>query len=230
MGPRDGGTTSPALLERLGDWSDEAAWGEFVERYRPLIETWCRRMQLDGDTTDELCQRIWIELAHRMSSFQYDPSRKFRGWLRRLCHSRAVDLIRERQRQHVRALDHDLAGTWRGFFDSADASDNENPACDSALLRWGEEVHDAVRSRVAPLTWSAFWSIAVDGASVRETAVALNMSYAAAFAARKRVAARLRAEGKRLLAEREATGPSAKPAEGPLGGIQLGDPKVGEAT
>jgi hypothetical protein len=65
MGLRDGGTTSPALLNRLVDWRDDAAWREFVERYRPLIQVWCRRMRLDADTTEELCQRIWINLAHR---------------------------------------------------------------------------------------------------------------------------------------------------------------------
>jgi RNA polymerase sigma factor (sigma-70 family) len=208
MGLADGGTTSPLLLERLGDWSDDAAWNEFVARYRPLIELWCRRMRLDADTTEELCQRIWIALAHRMSSFEYDPSRKFRGWLKRLCHSRAIDLIRERRRQRVEAVEQDLIAAWPADF--ADGNENEVAACDSALLRLGKQCHAAVQSRVAPQTWGVFWSIAVEGHSVRETATAFKMSYAAAFAAHKRVAARLRAEGKRLMAERGARRSSAR--------------------
>ena len=93
MSLRGGGTTRPTLLIRLADWDDDEAWSEFVARYRPLIEFWCRCMRLDDETTDELCQRIWVQLARRMTTFQYDPSRKFRGWLRRLVHSRAVDLL-----------------------------------------------------------------------------------------------------------------------------------------
>ena len=203
MGMRDGGTTSPALLNRLVDWRDDAAWREFVERYRPLIQVWCRRMRLDADTTEELCQRIWINLAHRMSSFQYDPSRKFRGWLRRLCHSRAVDLLRERQAHPVCFLADELPGASRQFADAVDA-DEENEAVSRcpALLRLGKQVHDSVKCQVEPQTWHAFWSIAIDGRTIRETADVLKMSYAAAFAAHKRVVLRLRSEGTRVLLER----------------------------
>src|SRR5579864_742732 len=99
-----GGTTNPALLNRLVDWQDEAAWQEFFDRYRPLLEAWCGRAHLDRETADELCQRIWIDLARRMTSFQYDPSRKFRAWLWRVFRSRAVDLLRERRAIRVRPL------------------------------------------------------------------------------------------------------------------------------
>jgi RNA polymerase sigma factor (sigma-70 family) len=200
MGPRDGGTTSPALLNRLVDWRDAAAWNEFVDRYRPLIEDWCRRLGLDAETTDELCQRIWINLARRMSTFQYDPSRKFRGWLRRLCQSRAIDLFRERQANAVRLP---AAGSVEPFqlpAVSIDAADDD-PAGDATLVRIGERVHESVKRQVAPRTWNAFWSIAIEGLTVRETAGALDMSYAAAFAAHKRVATRLRSEGRQRLSQ-----------------------------
>ena len=59
---------------------------------------------------------------------------------------------------------------------------------------------------VEPRTWQAFWRIAVDGCSVRETADDLRMSYAAVFAAHKRVRRMLRAEGKRRLAQRYPQG------------------------
>jgi RNA polymerase sigma-70 factor (ECF subfamily) len=195
----DGGTTSPALLNRLGDWRDDAAWSEFVDRYRPLVELWCRRMRLDSETSDELCQRIWIDLAHRMSSFQYDPSRRFRGWLRRLYYSRAVDLLRERQAHPVRSLDEEPTDPFSvaaaGDFDD----EGESAARLPVLLRLGTQVHDTVKRQVEPQTWTAFWSIAVEGRSIRETADLLRMTYAAAFAAHKRVVARLKAEGAHVL-------------------------------
>jgi hypothetical protein len=69
------------------------------------------------------------------------------------------------------------------------------------LLRQAEEVQHAVRRRVSPQTWQVFWSIAIEGQSVRETAAAAGISYYAAFAAEKRVGLMLRQEGQRFLAE-----------------------------
>jgi RNA polymerase sigma factor (sigma-70 family) len=156
------------------------------------------------DTTEELCQRIWINLAHCMSSFQYDPSRKFRGWLRRLCHSRAVDLFRERRAHAVRFLVDEPSHAARQFAKAGD--DHETASRCPELLRLGKQVHDSVKCQVEPQTWNAFWSIAVEGHTIRETADILKMSYAAAFAAHKRVVSRLRAEGRRVLLERMDSG------------------------
>jgi RNA polymerase sigma-70 factor (ECF subfamily) len=205
MGPRDGGTTSPALLNRLVDWRDASAWNEFVDRYRPLIEDWCRGLRLDPETTDELCQRIWINLARRMCTFQYDPSRKFRGWLRRLCQSRAIDLFRERQANPILLPEAGSAEPFRLAGVSIDAEDVD-PAGDATLVRVGERVHESVKLQVSARTWNAFWSIAIEGLTVRETASTLGMSYAAAFAAHKRVALRLRAEGRLLLSQLATSG------------------------
>src|ERR1700734_587335 len=183
MGLRDGGTTSPALLKRLVDWRDDAAWREIFEQYRPLIQVWCRRMRLDADTTEELCQRIWIKLAHRMSSFQYDPSRKFRGWLRRVCHSRAVELFRERRADPIRLLADEPLNTSGQFVEAGavDEDEDREPASRRPeLLRLGARVHDSVKCRGEPQTWEAFWSVAVEGRTIRETADILKMSYAAA--------------------------------------------------
>src|SRR5690349_21481809 len=80
-GEPDGAKTSPNLLDRVRDWDDHPAWAEFHDRYDPMLRRWCGRYGLDADTTDELCQRIWVELMARMQTFRYDPSRGFRKWL-----------------------------------------------------------------------------------------------------------------------------------------------------
>ena len=86
----DAGTTSPTLLNRLGDWRDHEAWVDFVTRYDPVIRSVSRRYGLGAELTEELCQRVWIDLARRMRTYRYDPGKTFRGWLRRLCHSRSI--------------------------------------------------------------------------------------------------------------------------------------------
>ena len=102
----DAGTTNPTLLNRLGDWRDHEAWVDFVTRYDPVIRSiFCRRYRLDAESTEELCQRVWIDLARRMRTFHYDPGKTFRGWLRRLCESRAIDLLRKKKADAVESLD-----------------------------------------------------------------------------------------------------------------------------
>ncbi len=198
----DAGTTNPALLNRLGDWRDHEAWVDFVTRYDPVIRSVSRRYRLDADITEELCQRVWIDLARRMRTFRYDPGLTFRGWLRRLCQSRAIDLMRKKKADAVQALEFDVAGSL--IQDAADGFDGDLRAASERplLLRLAQEVQDDVRRRVEEGTWEIFWKIAVQGESVREASEAAGISYYAAFAAQKRVGRMLREVGQRLLARR----------------------------
>jgi RNA polymerase sigma factor (sigma-70 family) len=117
------GTTNPTLLNRLCDWRDREAWFDFVTRYDPMIRSVSRRYRLDPDTMEELCQRVWIDLARRMRSFRYDPEMTLRGWLRRLCQSQAIDLLRKQKADAAQTLEFRLAGSL--FQDPAERVDAE---------------------------------------------------------------------------------------------------------
>ena len=108
------GSTDPELLRRVAALWDDPAWGEFFRRYDPFVRARCSVYGLDSASVDELCQRVWVELARRMPSYQYDPRGSFRGWLRRLCHHRAIDLLRERQDDRFETLDGEglIDGRW----------------------------------------------------------------------------------------------------------------------
>ena len=144
----DAGTTNPTLLNRLGDWRDHEAWVDFVTRYDPVIRSTSSRYRLDAETTEELCQRVWIDLARRMRIFRYDPGMTFRGWLRRLCQSRAIDLLRKKKADAVRRSRSSRPSrsgrTPLRDFDAEEDAESERPL----LLRLAEEVQDAVRRRV----------------------------------------------------------------------------------
>ncbi len=207
----DAGTTNPALLNRLCDWRDHEAWVDFVTRYDPVIRFSSRRYRLDPESIEELCQRVWIDLARRMRTYRYDPGMTFRGWLRRLCHSRAIDVLRKKNAHPAEPLDDQP--DWALCEDasgSVDVNVGAAPGC-TVLLRQAEEVQGAVRQRVSERTWQVFWNIAVLGHSVRETATAAEISYYAAFAAVKRVSGMLRKEGQRYLAETRVREPELRP-------------------
>src|SRR4051812_6818352 len=166
------GTTNPTLLNRLGDWRDHEAWVDFVTRYGPVIRLSSRRYRLDAESTEELCQRVWIDLARRMRTYRYDPGKTFRGWLRRLCQSRAIDVLRKKQANGVEWLEDQPTGTpvvdaYAGI-EVDESAASQRPV----LLRQAQEVHDAVRQRVSERTWQVFWNIAIFGQSVRDTSAA----------------------------------------------------------
>ena len=135
-----------------------------------------------------------------MRSFRYDPSRRFRGWLRRCFHWRAVDAIRERNREElvVRSLDDPSCVDVEGSLfasEQLDEEDDEPAPRRLLLLDLAEQVQAAVREKVHAQSWQVFWHISIDGWTTRQTADALNMTYLAAHAAHKRVADRLAEEG-----------------------------------
>jgi RNA polymerase sigma factor (sigma-70 family) len=206
----DAGTTNPTLLNRLGDWRDHEAWVDFVTRYDPVIRSSSRRYRLDAESTEELCQRVWIDLARRMRTYRYDPGKTFRGWLRRLCQSRAIDLLRKKKANAVEWLDDQPAGSLLDDGSAGVEVDESASSQRPVLLRQAQGVQDAVRRRVSKRTWQVFWNIAILGQSVRETAAAAGMSYYAAFAAEKRVSRMLREEGQRLLTEPRSLEPEAQ--------------------
>jgi len=200
----DAGTTNPTLLDRLCDWRDQDAWVDFVTRYDPLIRRYCRRYRLGPENADELSQRVWIDLARRMRTFRYDPGKTFRGWLRRLCHSRAIDLLRKQSVDVVRSLEDQPIEPLLQHGPADIEADEDASAERPRLLQLADEVQSAVRRRVDERTWRVFWNVAVLGQSVREASEAEGISYYAAFAAQKRVRLMLREEGQQLLAKRWA--------------------------
>jgi RNA polymerase sigma factor (sigma-70 family) len=198
----DAGTTNPTLLNRLCDWRDHEAWVDFVTRYDPVIRLSFRRYRLSAENADELSQRVWIDLARRMRTFRYDPGKTFRGWLRRLCQSRAIDLLRKKHADTMLSLEvqpvESLLQEAPADIEAEEDATAERPL----LLHLADEVQNAVRRRVDERTWQVFWNVAVLGQSVREASEAAGISYYAAFAAQKRVRQMLREEGQRLLVER----------------------------
>jgi RNA polymerase sigma factor (sigma-70 family) len=202
----DGGKTSPTLLNRVRDRRDHPAWVAFFERYDPLLHRWCGRFGVAGDESDELCQRVWIELASRLQTFRYDPSLGFRSWLWRLFHSRAIDWLRYRRTTQVPSLDAVPLRASRLIHEDRDPTrDQDAPQAEprsvpSILFRQAEEAQEAVRARVDRETWHAYWFVAVEDQSVRDAAVALGKSYTAVYTGYQRVDRMLRQEGQRRLA------------------------------
>jgi RNA polymerase sigma-70 factor, ECF subfamily len=86
------------LVADAGNLDNKKAREAFSERYAPLIHKWCRKhcRGLQEADQEDIVQRIWVRLFEVLP--QYDPSKRFRGWLHTIIKHTIVDLHRERER------------------------------------------------------------------------------------------------------------------------------------
>jgi RNA polymerase sigma-70 factor (ECF subfamily) len=183
--------TPPSLLIRLRQPAEQAeAWARFVELYGPLLLYWVRRCVPEQDAHD-VVQQVFARLVEKLPQFQYQPGRRFRGWLYTITRHCLVDHLRRRVKQPAvgaAALD-DVA--------VPDPIDEiEDAEYRQMLVRRALEVMQAEFART---TWKACWLVAVEGKTGAEAAAALGISENAVYVARSRVLRRLREELEGLL-------------------------------
>lgn len=75
--------THASLLARLTADADPMVWGEFLDRYGELIQSFARRQNLQAADRDDVVQDVLVALTQNMPRFTYDQSRgKFRSYLK----------------------------------------------------------------------------------------------------------------------------------------------------
>ena len=189
-------TTRTTLLNRLN--RDEAAWGEFFDRYRTAIADIGRYKGLSPDECSDLVQNVMIRFHRKVEAgFQYDPSlAKFRTFFSRLVKGCVYDLLRLREKRGV-PLDGIAA---------EDDGGRPDELLDMALLeKWRtiirEEALLELAQRVDAKTFQAFELYALEDRPVKETAELLNLSADSIYVAKNRCMKILRETVARLNAE-----------------------------
>lgn len=154
-----------------------------------MVRRHCRAFRFDPGTLEELRQQIWVELVRRLRTYRYDPDKRFRSWLHRLCRFKAIDLLCDSAK--LTLCDEPRAS--QGSTTSRPSTRQIPTATTTTAIpngrRYSEGRNKSGRPSEAGLTTGPggpSWSIAVEGGSVREAAETAGISYAAAFAAQKR--------------------------------------------
>ncbi|MFV1964665.1 MAG: SUMF1/EgtB/PvdO family nonheme iron enzyme, partial [Pirellulaceae bacterium] len=70
------------------------AWQRFVKMYAPLIFHWGKNQGLSAADATDLVQEVMAILVTKLPEFQYDPTQRFRGWLRTVTVNAARNLHR----------------------------------------------------------------------------------------------------------------------------------------
>jgi RNA polymerase sigma-70 factor (ECF subfamily) len=174
---------------------DQAAWGEFAERYGRKIYSWCRRWQLQEADAEDVTQLVLLKLAQKMRTFAYDPTRSFRAWLKTVSHHAWQDFAEARRRPGAGSGDTAVLEQLH----TVQARDGLVDVLDAEFTR--ELLNEAmarVRLRVHPHTWQAFHMLAVEGRSGADAAERLGMKVATVFVARSKVQKMIHDEVRRL--------------------------------
>ena len=186
--------TRASLLVRLRDGQDQAAWGEFVRLYAPVVYRYARRRGLQDADAADVMQEVLKSVSASVGAF--DPRLGlFRSWLFTLAHRRLYDLVQRNQRPDA------AGGQPTVVLETAPARDDEES--------WNQEFErqlfnlaaDLIRPTFSDATWQAFHLTAVESKSGQEAAAQLGISVAAVYLAKSRVMVKLKAEVKRLQAE-----------------------------
>ena len=187
--------TRVTLLHRLRQAPDDpSAWDEFVGRYGARILDWCRRWHLQEADAQDVAQTVLLRLAVKLRSFEYDPSRSFRAWLRTLAHHAWSDLAARRRP----AAAGDDSAAWDALY-SLPARDDLARRLDEVFdLELLESATARVRDRVTGPTWDAFRLTAQEGLPAAEAAARLGLPVASVFKAKSNVLKMLREELDRL--------------------------------
>jgi RNA polymerase sigma factor (sigma-70 family) len=182
--PSPNSLTSMTLLIRLQlSPADESAWAEFVQRYGQRIAGWCRQWGLQEADVQDLTQTVLLKLLQAVQHFRYDPTQRFRAWLKTVTHHAWQDLVRSRRAVAVggnEAEDDPL----QSLAARDDLAAGMEAAYEQERL---EQAMERVRDRVHAQTWEAFRLTAYDGLSGAEAAARLGMAVTSVYKAKSNV-------------------------------------------
>jgi RNA polymerase sigma-70 factor (ECF subfamily) len=180
-------STPASLLERLRRPEDGDAWRRFVALATPFLFDVARRYGLQEADAADVVQDVFVVLARKLPTFQSEPARRFRAWLRTVLLNRWRN-----QRRRVTAALVVPAGQTLPEVTVPDPADlfADDEYCRALALR----ALDLMRTEFADSTWRACWEQVVNDRPAAEVAQELGITRNMAYLARSRVLAQLRGE------------------------------------
>ena len=184
-------STSESLLIRLRSSSDSDAWSRFVQLYTPLIFFWARRTGLTQTDAADLVQDVLAIVFQKLATWNYQPEKSFRGWLRVVTLNRFRELARRKK-----LVFEPLNDAVHDYADSAPLESSWDASYAQQLVF---EAMQLLKDEFAPATWDALQQVLISGRSVAEIAKETGVSVWTIYAARTRLLGRLRRELANLL-------------------------------
>lgn len=190
-------TTRISMLQRLNDRTDQRAWDQFINRYRPVIFRVAQRMGLSFADADEATQEVLVQLLRVVSQWSAErPNATFRGWLYRV--ARHVIIKYRRTQEQYRATD---VNEW-GQEQMEQTVSSANPGQEFDR-EFRQQTFLAIAGRIRPLfsesNWQAFWKTYVESEDIAVVARVLQLRVSDVYVARSRILRRFREEAEKFL-------------------------------
>lgn len=181
--------TRDSLVFRLKDRSDDVAWREFLEIYRPLMYRTARSQGLQDADAEDVVQQAIVAVMGAIGRWQQTGRvGGFRTWLLTITKNLLINFVARQKLRPVGGTSFILLLEQQPANDELSRSFVESEYR-AELFRWAAE---QVRPEFRSASWEAFWRTAVDGESIVDVAQALTLSVGSVYAARSRVVARIK--------------------------------------
>ena len=185
--------TSTTLLRDLAGRSDHPRWGEFVVRYRPLMESYLHEW-FPSLEMDDLIQETFVAIAKTLPDYRYVPDEKghFHNYLTGILHHKALNALKRQNRRNEVTREYALDPSARGIGNDADVEKWRETVCEVALQQLLADPSVTGRKR------QIFMRTAMKGESPEDVAASLAVSRAVVDQTKKRMMDRLRELVERL--------------------------------
>ena len=185
--------TSTTLLRDLAGRADHPRWGEFVVRYRPLMESYLHEW-FPSLEMDDLIQETFVAIAKTLPDYRYVPDEKghFHNYLTGILHHKALNALKRQNRRNEVTREYALDPSARGIGNDADVEKWRETVCEVALQQLLADPSVTGRKR------QIFMRTAMKGESPEDVAASLAVSRAVVVQTKKRMMDRLRELVERL--------------------------------
>lgn len=202
-------TTSETLLKSIGGDPGSRRWGEFVRKYRPMMEGYLGK-RFPGVEAEDIIQETLAALSKVLRNYAYEPEEhgRFHCYLTKILEHKGADALRAKSRREGKDAAYARAhAEWGGLVagaEDAGGADEEpvpvlavkGEAPGASREEWEKAVMEiAVRElrgeRKEDRLWQAFWRTALHGEKGEDVAESLGMSRDAVYKARERMEKRL---------------------------------------
>lgn len=185
--------TSTTLLRDLAGRADHPRWGEFVVRYRPLMESYLHEW-FPSLEMDDLIQETFVAIAKTLPDYRYVPDEKghFHNYLTGILHHKALNALKRQNRRNEVTREYALDPSARGIGNDADVEKWRETVCEVALQQLLADPSVTGRKR------QIFMRTAMKGESPEDVAESLAVSRAVVDQTKKRMMDRLRELVERL--------------------------------
>jgi RNA polymerase sigma-70 factor, ECF subfamily len=181
--------TRDSLLVRVKNASDQEAWTEFVDLYRPVIYRLARRRGMQDADAQDLAQQVLVSVSKALPRWNRQPGTRFRHWLVRIAKNAILNALMRTPPEQA-AGGTTIQNVLQQYPDSEEATEEAIQTEYRRELFRRAARH--VREDVDLDTWRAFWMTMVEGQEIDEVSRKLEKSIGSVYAARSRVMRRLR--------------------------------------